>query len=133
MKHRNPALVRDYARRFQACELCGSTDRVETHHVFGGNARWDILPNLVRLCCACHYLLAHDSSTAGRAALGRMACLGVKVSKGEMDWAALQEAVGKLRIAGWLDSDKVRERVQRFDCLGYDVLRRVLLRLAEEG
>lgn len=41
------------------CRICGSTDKIQVHHIDGNHKNNEII-NLVYLCCKCHQTIAHE-------------------------------------------------------------------------
>lgn len=61
--------------RGTACESCGATKRLHTHHI-DGNERNNSPDNIQTLCGSCHNSHHHRARRAGLTVAGRLGCLG---------------------------------------------------------
>lgn len=76
MRVRDPALLQIlHLSPTKECALCGTTDRLELHHVLPRSQSGDdVRENLVFLCASEHELITHNDR-ATRKALGRHVAL----------------------------------------------------------
>ena len=102
-RHRDVRLRSEYMLG-KRCEFCGAA-KPDPHHIAGGAPRVDSISNLIALCRA-HHDWCHADPI-----LGRLRCWEHKLEKGELVEAEVDRAL-RMRVRGWLDSDKVRLRCE---------------------
>lgn len=100
-RHENKKLVSEYRDQNPFCELHrfegvpGGRFGDEINHIFSVRKRWDLRSNIIHLSQSAHRWF-HEHPIDGR-----IACLYVKFSKGELDDDEIKLASG-FHVAGWL-------------------------------